>query len=67
MQRTPTDLVHASLYTQIALPWFEQPDFRKAALVALSQELDQRSRELCQEPRRSEAPHTKRRAAAGAG
>uniref|UniRef100_A0A7S3T1A3 TIR domain-containing protein n=1 Tax=Emiliania huxleyi TaxID=2903 RepID=A0A7S3T1A3_EMIHU len=42
MQRTPTDLVHAKLYSQIALPWFQQPDFRKAALVALSQELDQR-------------------------
>ena len=34
--------IYAKLYSQIALPWFQQPDFRKAALVALSQELDQR-------------------------
>jgi len=43
MQRTPTDLVLAKLYSQIALPWFKEPDFRKAALVAISQKLNQRS------------------------
>ena len=42
MAQTPQHLVDDKLYSQIALPWFQQPDFRKAALVALSQELDQR-------------------------
>ena len=64
MHNTPTDLIHAKLYSQIASPWFEQDDLRKAALVALSHELEERSQ---QGAAAAAAAEGAQRAAAGAG